>query len=147
MQPKMNPFEVVLRTRDTIRLCSLQQELTYAGLLEGLPIKDMDRRTLDWVVSRTAKRIGRAPWLVEPTSTPVPWSGDQPYPFGEPAMLPEVVCAAEFQSSQHEQSGLWGYSRLTVIWFQNEWALPIAPDAIDGIQQIDWTAIAHSEEL
>jgi hypothetical protein len=125
----------------------LQQELTYEGLLEGLPTTKWNRRIIEAALARTAERTQETPWLFEPVETPIAWSEERPYPFGEPSSLPGVLCVGEFASRQHDRSGMWGISCLTIVWFQDEWALPIDPSALEAIQKIDWNALAKFEEL
>ena len=72
------------------------------------------RELVEWVT-------GHEPFLIEPTQKPIQYDGK--YPFGEPALLPSVGCEAVFVSS-----GMGYEMRLTVIWFQHDYAFPLDPE-------------------
>ena len=78
--------------------------------------------------------------MIEPLQRPIEWRYEHAPPPGELVALPSVFCVGRFRS--------WGdvacWSGLTVAWFQDEFALPIAPDVLAAIQRLDWAA--HAEE-
>ena len=39
-----------------------------------------------------------------------------------------------------------GYSALRVIWFQHEWALPIAPEIVEQLKALQWAEKALDVE-
>lgn len=56
--------------------------------------------------------------------------------------LPKLACLAEFTSNWTPVSGADGTS-LTLVWFQNELALPIDPKVEEWIQALDWEGWAR----
>ena len=62
-----------------------------------------------------------------------------------PATLPSVTCIARFNSDgQLGTDDIW--SALRVIWFQDEFAFPIADRAREQIAEIDWETHATGWE-
>jgi hypothetical protein len=124
-----------------IHLSSLNQSWTYEGLLEGLPTREMNRRRIEGVVAEERAK-SHGVWVVPPYETPIPYDGR--YPFGEPARLPYVQCIAEFRSPGGD---LVTDSRLTIVWFQEEFALPIDATILEQIRRIDWSELAEFYEI
>jgi uncharacterized protein (TIGR02996 family) len=131
--------EVRLRAGGTIHCQSIRQSLTYAGLLEGLPTRQMNEGTIEGLLREERERGWWAgePYLVPPAITPIEYSGERKYPFGDPEALPDVTCVARFAAYAGP-----GTTKLTVIWFQDEFAFPIAPDVLEHLAGIDWSARA-----
>jgi hypothetical protein len=122
----------------TVTLRKLYQSYTYEGVLAGLPTKSWsDRRlaeALDLARSQPILGIGE-PVLIEPKIKLV--QADylpEPSPF-----LPEITCIGLFWVSYIEV--------LTVVWFQNEMAMPIDPDVLKSIKALDWRALAMEYEI
>lgn len=77
-------------------------------------------------------------WLLQPREVPL----DEPnFRFGTPARIPGVVCRAELTSFQPARD----YSSLTVVWFQSDFAFPIAPAVLQRLHAIDWNR--HAADL
>jgi ADP-ribosyl-[dinitrogen reductase] hydrolase len=103
----------------------LSQSLTYAGLLDGAPTAEMNRDLISSLRERY-RRVGRGhdPLVIEPVQTPIGRSGNDP--FGERSLLPRVLCVAEYSSPTPVPDDEWATeSNLTLVWWQNDWALPI----------------------
>ena len=127
----------------TIRLIALNQSCVYAGLLEGVPTTEMNRRLVELAV-RDAKTTfaDSDPFLVVPKQEPLDMERD--YPFGKPATIPSVRCIARFLCQFPTPRGTPDddYSSMTVIWFQEEFAMPIDGEVLDSIRGIDWLSLA-----
>lgn len=131
-------WSLSLRTGRTIYLRALDQHSVYEGLLEGLPTTLMNREIVERTMAEArARHPGQEPFLIQPRETPVPYRDDRPYPFGEPARLPGAACVGRFTSLSPAR-GAGDYSELVVVWFQDEFALPIAPDAFEQLVAMDW---------
>ena len=126
----------------TIRLHSLDQRAVYAGLLEGLPTREMNARTIDAVIREARARTKQEPFLIAPTQTRIEYEGR--YPFGEPAALPGIECVADFVSSGKDPLR---YTALTVIWFQDDYAFPLSAEAAATLTALDWNAHSTDQEL
>lgn len=129
----------------TVRCESIRQ-WRRGGKLEGLPTRQENQRYVEHVLDRERRRGERAakegyiievgePYLVPPMVRPIPTDN---YPFGEPEALPPVTCVARYVG--------WR-AALTIIWFQDEYAFPIAPDILEHLEGIDFATLAVTVEL
>src|SRR5262245_13604892 len=128
---------LILERGYRISLHALRQRAIYAGLLEGLPTREGNRGIVERAVAAERDK-GKAVLLVPPRETPI--RRGTPYPFGEPAALPAILCVADFHSVEPAHEGTFD---LTVVWFQDDYALPIDPDVSAHIRGLDWTAVAR----
>jgi hypothetical protein len=120
-------------------LRELRQWQFYEGLLEGLPTVEMNRRRLEYFLGQQCGKIyGADPLLIRPTEKPIESWRDEPYPFGEPAAFPSILCMARFDSLQPARDPRKDFSGLVVVWFQEEFAFPIDPEALEQLRAIDW---------
>jgi uncharacterized protein (TIGR02996 family) len=119
----------------TIGLRALNQRLTYAGLLEGTPIRDTnDRFNIEPVIVEARGGVAnRRVRLIEPQRRDylqTPGDMGSIKQFGrEPEWLPAVTCIGVFGDT---------YSALAVVWFQEEYALPIEKGILTQIRALDW---------
>jgi hypothetical protein len=128
---------ITLGSGREVSLCQLTQELTYAGLLEGVPNRKLNKMQVDGLVAKWRKL--QPVHLVPPVETPIEWR--QPWPFGsEPAKLPTVTCIGRFWSDTFITGD--HPTTLTIIWFQNEFAMPIDPAVLAKIIGLHWDALA-----
>jgi hypothetical protein len=137
--------ELQLADGRTVYLRWLQQHEVYAGLLEGLPTRDMNERHIRSLVEDARKRTSAAPYLVPPTESPIDYGG--PYPFGEPVALPRIACVGHFESLSPARDPSQDYSGLIIIWFQEDYAFPIEPEALEQILAVDWARLAADHEF
>lgn len=56
--------------------------------------------------------------------------------------FPAVVCVAVFNSDGLAKPDAEPMSSLTLIWFQDEFALPVDVEVLAHIQSLDWEALA-----
>lgn len=134
-------YKIQLDDGRDIFLIALNQSRTYEGLLEGLPTKEMNSGIIKRA-AKTAQELWRGtPYLITPAETTI--TLDHDYPFGTPASIQAVVCTARFRSlSPVSADNRNDYSALTIVWFQSNFALPIADSALTHIRLIDWNAYA-----
>ncbi|HEV7694384.1 MAG TPA: hypothetical protein VGO52_26345 [Hyphomonadaceae bacterium] len=140
-----------MKTRQKIEILELRQHLTYEGLLEGVPTRERNQRQIDGLVASLSEQVSPhwtppPVFLVPPFETPISMPDGKPYPFETPARLPSVTCIARLQSYTTRDPDM-DYSNLTVIWFQEAFALPIAEDISTQLQQLDWTRLATDYEF
>jgi hypothetical protein len=139
--------ELELPSGRTIHLQELRQYRTYEGLLEGLPTLERNREGVERLVAQHGGfRFSGRPYLVAPRETPLEYHGGRPYPFGTPSALPGVTCIGRFESGQPARDRARDYSRLVVIWFQEEFAFPIAPSVVAELLTIDWAEHATDDD-
>src|SRR5688572_21808282 len=136
--------EIAFRNREA-NLRFLQQSGTYDGLLEGLPTVEMNRGIIEsHVGGQWSKHYDVPPYLVPPRETPIETFDDRPYPFGTPASLPSLICVARFESYQPTTGRDGDGSGLVVIWFQQNFALPIDDEVLRHLAEVDWNQYAGS---
>jgi hypothetical protein len=139
----------------TIVLKSISQSMTYRGLLEGVPDSDLNRRVMDSAREEGQKlSINRSkPYLVLPERRDyLRMPGDMDA-LGErggllsafrrrkPEWLPVVTCIADFECLAAKNPNM-DASSLVIIWFQDEYALPLSEAALRSIKALDWHAHA-----
>jgi hypothetical protein len=100
----------------------------------------MNARMIERALSDARTRNGHEPFLIEPAQTPIEYEGT--YPLGEPAALPSIGCVADFVAFGGDY-----YTSLTVIWFQDDYAFPISPEAERALVALDWENLAKEQEL
>jgi hypothetical protein len=135
----------VLSDGRAIILQSLEQWSVYAGLLEGLPTKQINDADIKRLVEEAERRDGHPPLLIPPVQRPIAYEGR--YPFGEPARLPSVGCVGRFFSHEPARDSSKDCSYLTVMWFQDEFAFPLDSEIEKALLAMDWNAAARDVEL
>lgn len=139
----VNPSDLKLSSGRSIRMNGLRQFAFYAGLLEGLPTREMNRNHIDGLVHQEETRSGNRPYLIEPPTYPIEVSKEGIYRRLTPESVPSVACVGDFDSFQPARDSHRDGSALTIIWFQHEWAFPIDPVVREQIRAIDWEKHAH----
>lgn len=132
-----------LKTGRSLYLQSLDQSLVYEGLLAGPLTAELNRRCIDRLIEKARTHLGgAAPYLVPPFERPI----EDPRPAfarRDPAVaLPSVACIARFHSGTRASDPTKDYSELVVRWFQDEFALPIAPSVREHLRELDWDRYA-----
>ena len=57
-----------------------------------------------------------------------------------PTEFPRVQCFSNFESNSVDEK--FCMSSLTIVWFQEDWAMPIDENIINKIKCIDWDKYA-----
>jgi hypothetical protein len=108
----------------TVRLVSLNQEMYIERIWVGEPNTTDNARFLARVKDDGAYVV----WAPEALTH----SALDPYDRGIRAQLPPIMCTAFVESDNN-------LARL--VWFQNDWAFPIAPDVLTALRTVDWKAV------
>lgn len=140
--PALSRSEFRFGGRATATLVEIRQHVTHEGLLEGLPTHEMNEKGIANSKTNAEKEYGMAVEVIEPAETPIPYDGDRPYPFGTPAKLPSVECVGRFFRSQFARDKTKDFSQLVVVWYQEDFAFPIAPEIIKKFEALRWDALA-----
>jgi hypothetical protein len=147
--------QVTLQARRTITLEALDQEMTYAGLLEGTP----DAETNDCYIEsslRVAERRcvpGAKPHLIPPARRDYfREPGDmrriiERSPHRTPEWLPMVRSIGSFKDVIKAREPDRDLSVLVVVWFQDEYTLPIQEPALGQLLSLDWDSLAVDLDL
>jgi hypothetical protein len=123
-----------------VRLRGLNQNLTYSGLLEGTPTRDLNDDLIQRAMSEGRDHgAGRRVRLIEPPRrSDDHWSPEKRGLFAEAGIilewLPAVTCVGWFGDADSE---------LAVVWFQEEFAPPICQPVLVQLRKLDWTTEAH----
>jgi len=115
---------------------ALEQRQSYAGLLEGVPTREINARALD-----TLRASGVH--VVRAVEKPLPMR--RRFPLGEPSALPHVRCVATLHRVEDGEPTFARDGRF--CWFQDEWALPIDEKALADFRAVDWFAHSTRYEL
>ncbi|HLH30013.1 MAG TPA: hypothetical protein VKY31_02345 [Terriglobia bacterium] len=141
--------QLMLKSGRRITLDGLQQEMTYAGLLEGTPNAEFNKEIVQTAL-RKAQTVAFhcTPHLIEPTRrdyfrTP----GDMSSVRRLPEWLPLVTCIGSFKGGRPVRDPKKDISVLTVLWFQEEYALPILEPALSHLVALDWDSLAVDIEI
>jgi hypothetical protein len=120
----------------------LHQYRTYAGLLHGEPTIGLNDERIQKAIVRAREWIFRpvGPVLIEPERVEPTEHGPHTTEW-----LPRTICIAQLQDPNAPTAGSgMGFSFLSVVWFQEDFALPIGEAALEEIRRIDWDA--HAED-
>ena len=129
---------ITLRSGRAVAIESLTQTQTYAGWLEEVPNAESNDRIVEASFPPRAVLIRplRRPYLRDPQAASAPGS----------EYLPLVTCTARLTSTKGaRENGAHG-SFLTVVWYQDELALPIEPAVLAQISELNWESLASDHE-
>ncbi len=128
-----------------VTLDSLHQWRTYGGLLEGLPTDKMNANILKRVEEEARKHTyASAVYIIKPEQIPIPY--DRVYSFGTPMEMPPITCVASFTSHKPARNQQMDGSRLTIVWYQEEYAFPVKQSVIEQFIEIPWSKVAEDFE-
>jgi hypothetical protein len=129
-----------------IRLNTLVQYHTYAGLLEGAPGQDINAALVQEAVDTARARLLTVgtPFLIKPIERPLDPEVRPSRGLPQRMRLPNIVCLADFFSMDPAGDDRDLFSSLPIVWFQDEFALPIDPNIEREIVAVDWDALATS---
>ncbi len=151
--------ELELQGGRVIRLDQLYQMRTYGTVIEGWPTPSQNQAMVDHARKRAERVLhNMAPVLVlEPDDRPIPVPPSVVLKCGEylqarPLLdIPHVACISLWDCDEGlsgtDPERSWMKSWLTVVHFQDQYALPFDPLAILRICSIDWDAVAENYEI
>lgn len=122
----------------------------------GVPNAEVNDLTIEAAVEAVAKEMhptfDAACFLIDPPrraycKTPGDMQSHRRHDW-IPEWLPMITCIAAFTSDQGIESHRGTLdSALTVIWFQDEYALPISDLVLEQIKSINWDKHADGYDL
>ena len=142
--------ELTLQSGRTITLESLDQQMTYAGLLEGTPDATSNDRDIEYALREAERHCvpGAKPYLLPPPRRDyLRQPGDMQRvkewsPHRTPEWLPMVRCVGSFKDVDKARDPSRDLSVLVVVWFQDEYALPVLEPALSQLLAVDWESLA-----
>ena len=145
--------QLTLKSGRSITLERLNQIMTYSGLVIGLPSAATNSLMIEWS-TRDAQRLSNgALQLIEPPRRDYfRRAGDMSKiasreSSGIPEWLPMVTCIGSFKSFGKLRDPKMDMSVLTVMWYQDEFALPILEPALGQILALDWDSASREVRL
>ena len=148
MQKECPPIHEPIKLADgrIVRIGELCQFETYGGLIMGRPNEQINKKRIDAALSYAKDKIWSAtePTLIPPVicEPKITEEDITKYViFDQPQYLPIATCMAQLESSPARDKKMFR-SKLTVVWFQDQYAFPIDPHVLECIMQLDWTNIA-----
>lgn len=159
------PYVLMNRGDWALLLDELHQCRTYSGLLLGLPDERMVEERIERAMREASERLpaGVALHLIRPELVPFAETvadrtlspdGSLGAPGAatrvEGLRLPLVtcigllVCPVPVGGGRAGLGGLFEYAALGAVWFQERFALPIAPEPLAALQSMDWDALASN---
>jgi hypothetical protein len=131
-------------------MTSLIQRPTYSRSIKGLPTKSYNDSKVDYghdnetIVLHAPRLYGNLTQLLPPGSSLAKRGAEDPF-----ELLPGVTCIARMVSKPCEPVAMIDpgtappvSSCLTLVWFQNYWAMPIASEVIEKLKVFDWDSHA-----
>lgn len=152
-------YSISLRCGRKITMKSLMQEMTYGDLIEGVPTSKMNDNKLKWIDERMRRDgwfAGQVPFLIPPVRRdflrePGDMASNQ-HGGRVPEWMPAITCIGRFASHPTKNPNMNGSSlfikssSLLIIWFQEDYAMPISEIALQAIIAIDWNSHAKDFE-
>jgi hypothetical protein len=145
----MTLARVTLASGRDIELSNLEIFSSYGGMLEGYPCAPINDRLLAGLAERRESTYRSQPvhLITPPRSYPeVGWTR---LAFGPVEQLPAVYCRASFRSgcTDEELDDVLHRSWLTVVWFQDDLARPVAEFVTAAVTGLAWEELAEDYEL
>lgn len=145
----MTLARVALASGRDIELTGLEVFLTYDGLLEGYPNARMNDALLTRLAKRRESAYQTQPVHLVAPSRSQPEYGARELPWGPMEVLPAVYCRGSFRSHpiDEELDGVLHRSWLTVVWFQDDLAVPVPDFVTAAVTDLAWEEFAEDYEL
>ena len=88
-----------------------------------------------------------SPYLIPPKSLEIDGVDKSMERCENAIRLPYITCFGIFESSVLKGKGFGAGSHLTVVWYQDEYAMPIDAYVLEHIKKIDWEKEAEEYDL
>ncbi|MET7403084.1 hypothetical protein ABZS66_57350 [Dactylosporangium sp. NPDC005572] len=133
-----------------IKLSELHLKSTYGGLIEGYPMARLNDMKVAGLAEQAGRLLPHAPvHVVEPLRTRPEQDSGTASPFGPLELLPAVICMGRFSSGPINPGfdPVLHYSRLVIVWFQDNATVPAGRDIPAGLRDVRWEDWAQDEEI
>jgi len=137
-------MKIELSSGREIFLNKIYQDYTYDGLLLGHPNKEMnDRYVKNSIESAREMMSSPATYLVSPPLIEVEIEEH----YKDAIRMPYITCYGQFESSKIKGDEYNDGSWLTIIWYQEEFAMPIDSSVTEHIKTISWEEVAEGYQF
>jgi len=141
-------LKIVLSSGREIFLNSIHQSYTYEGLLLGHPNREMNDRYIRWNMESALEKMNATrAYLVSPPLIEVEIDERVKQHYKDAIRMPYIVCYGQFESSVIKGDDANDSSWLTIVWYQEEFAMPIDVSVIEHIKMIDWEKEAEGYQF
>ena len=140
----MNRTNIIVDSDVTAELMRLYQDVTYEGLLEGNPNERWNGIIIKKAFSLAETLFGITEiFLIDPVlkEREEYFAG---YKYQE---MPGVLCIGLLKSMSVFKDTKKDFSALAVIWFQDEFAMPIADDILEKMKAIPYKEVCGEFEI
>jgi hypothetical protein len=140
-------YQLILNNGVNIQLDVIYQYKTYLSVLTGNPTRSQNQRLIEKSINYAKEKLWccENPYLINPIETKEDiLHNDESYPNKnqQHLRLPFVTCCATFSSPNKGPDNTGDYSEIHVVWFQDNFALPINDNVLSEICAIDWNRSA-----
>ncbi|CAA6799779.1 MAG: TIGR02996 domain-containing protein [uncultured Sulfurovum sp.] len=141
-------MNIKLNSGREIYLESIWQHQTYGGLLCGVPNEEMNKEYIEDNMNYALEKMNaECTYLVPPVSLELDNIDKKIKRYKDAIRLPYITCFAQFESSvltgDESNNGSW----LTIVWYQDDFPMPIDDAVLEHIKSIDWESKAEGFEL
>ena len=141
-------MKIILDSGREIFLDSICQNHTYGGLLCGYPDKEMNERNIKYAMESALEKMNpEVTYLVPPPLIEVELDEDVKEYYKDAMRIPYITCYAQFESSVIDKDDGNDASWLTIVWHQDDFALPIDESVLEHIKTIDWDDLAEGYQF
>jgi len=134
-------YDISLNSGRIIRLTIINQSYVYEGLLAGLPDAESNRELIERVLGDAKAQftdVSSEPVLLEPETYEIELPAALKGRNNVYERIPYVACRAFFISEPTKKNEEADASHCTIVWFQDELAMPIDPAIMEKIKAFDW---------
>lgn len=140
-------MELELASGIRVQMQSLSQRGTYLGLLLGLPSEDGNPFFIDQIMQAAKREWSRFPTVLIPPAIRVEAVKDVDMEMHDVPVLPSFGMYAHLEAFEVVKDKVMDYSALTLVWFQETVAPPIADEVMAQIYQLDWMALSQDYQI
>ena len=139
---------ITLASGRDLELTALEIHATYSGMLEGYPCALVNDQLLAGLARRRESPYWTPPVHVIEPPRRYPEPESAPGHFGPVELLPAVYCRAGLRGSRidEELDEILYESYLTVVWFQEDLAQPVAAFVSAALSDLAWDQLAQDSE-
>ncbi|HIP12027.1 MAG TPA: hypothetical protein EYG73_04815 [Arcobacter sp.] len=141
-------MNIKLNSGREIYLESIWQHQTYRSLISGIPNDEMNQSYIENNMRDALEKMNaECTYLVPPIFLELENIDKSIEEYKDAIRLPYITCFAQFESSvldgDERSHGSW----LTIVWYQDDYSMPIDDVVLEHIKLIDWESKAEGFEL
>ena len=146
----MDGASIILNSGRKIILEELSQHHTYAGLIEGSPTVEMNRKIIERCLKYAKEKlwIDVEPILIPPIERHIEINGGSQELYDEDRKeIQTIVCLSCWNCYKPARNEFMMGSVLKIVWFQDKFAMPIDSSIVDQLKEVNWTKYAKDYDI